>query len=693
MAGVTTTLLNRFKIWQKLAIVGLAFTIPLAITTYFLLDEKSIKIDFARYELFGDEYLRPCAELLEHLAAHATLERERLEGDATVRSRLAELSARIDRDFLDLAAVDRELGGPLETGLDRLRTRQRDAAFPATLRSQWERLKAGSPDVKTSNDRHAEVIAGVRLLITHVGDTSKLILDPDLDTYYQMDALLLRQPEIIDRLHGLRETVAATTGAKGVGKAMAPAERDRVAAALALIAYHNDTVEMDARMTINEAPNFSRYAGIERAIGGPMTESVSATRAALDLVQRTVIDAETAGPATIEVIPAIDRALTLHVRYWTVLLDHMDVMLKIRMNGDIRRRTFALTSTLIAVLLTALLTVLILRSITTPIQKAVHVANQLSRGELPESIEVGSATDETGVLLRAINDMLSFLDLRRTITTLKETTEVLSLAVGELEAQVVEQDQAASRQAAALQETQVTSQEIRQTSRLAAEKASAVLKVAERADLISRSGEAAIEKSVGGLTDIRKQVGDISQKIDELDQRTAQIGVITQTVKDLADQSNMLALNAAIEAVRSGEHGKGFAVVAREIRSLADQSIQATNRVNEILESVSSSIRSAVGIADTGRQRMEASVLEVRSSGERLGELSAIVQESSQSARQIAAAVSQQDAGVNEIFRAIGDQSTLMNDMVERVESTRRAISKVKSAAERVSDLADRFRV
>ncbi len=693
MAGVPMTLLNRFKIWQKLTIVGLAFTIPLAITTYFLLDEKSIKIDFARYELFGDEYLRPCAELLEHLTAHATLERERLEGDATVRPRLAELSARIDRDFLDLAAADRELGGPLETGLDRLRARQRDAAFPPTLRSQWERLKAGSPDVKTSNDRHAEIIAGVRLLITHVGDTSKLILDPDLDTYYQMDALLLRQPEIIDRLHGLRETVAATTGARGAGKALMPAERDRVAAALGLIAYHNDTVEMDARMTINEAPNFSRYAGIERAIGGPMTESVSATRAALELVQRTVIDGETTGAATIEVIPAIDRALNMHVRYWTVLLDHMDVMLKIRMNGDIRRRTVALTSTLIAVLLTALLTVLILKSITTPIQKAVHVANQLSRGELPESIEVGSATDETGVLLRAINDMLSFLDLRRTITTLKETTEVLSLAVGELEAQVVEQDQAASRQAAALQETQVTSQEIRQTSRLAAEKASAVLKVAERADLISRSGEAAIEKSVGGLTDIRKQVGDISQKIDELDQRTAQIGVITQTVKDLADQSNMLALNAAIEAVRSGEHGKGFAVVAREIRSLADQSIQATNRVNEILESVSSSIRSAVGIADTGRQRMEASVLEVRSSGERLGELSAIVQESSQSARQIAAAVSQQDAGVNEIFRAIGDQSTLMNDMVERVEGTRRAISKVKSAAEKVSDLADRFRV
>ena len=102
--------------------------------------------------------------------------------------------------------------------------------------------------------------------------------------------------------------------------------------------------------------------------------------------------------------------------------------------------------------------------------------------------------------------------------------------------------------------------------------------------------------SLGGLTDIRAQVDEIARKIAQLSERTQQIGGITQTVKDLADQSNMLALNAAIEAVRSGERGKGFAIVAREIRSLADQSIQATNRVREILEDISASIRRAVAI-------------------------------------------------------------------------------------------------
>jgi methyl-accepting chemotaxis protein len=226
---------------------------------------------------------------------------------------------------------------------------------------------------------------------------------------------------------------------------------------------------------------------------------------------------------------------------------------------------------------------------------------------------------------------------------------------------------------------------------VAAEKAQSVLQAAERADAVSRSGETAIEKSIGGLSEIREQVEQTVDKITELEKRTEQIGTITQTVKDLADQSNMLALNAAIEAVRSGEHGKGFAVVAREIRNLADQSIQATNRVTEILDSVLSSIREAVAMAESGRGRVEAGSVEIKSSGESLRELSRVVRDSSQSVRQIAAAVGQQDAGINQIFIALGDQSTLMDQTVKRLDDSRRAATTVRDVVARVTEIVGRF--
>jgi methyl-accepting chemotaxis protein len=196
---------------------------------------------------------------------------------------------------------------------------------------------------------------------------------------------------------------------------------------------------------------------------------------------------------------------------------------------------------------------------------------------------------------------------------------------------------------------------------------------------------------LGGLTDIRAQFQEVARCIRELNERTMQIGGITQTVKDLADQSNMLALNAAIEAVRSGEHGKGFGVVAREIRSLADQSIQATNRVQEILDGTNHAIRTAVSITETGGQRMEGGLLQVKESGENLHQLSKIVKESSQGVRQIAAAVSQQNAGITQIFSAVIDQNKMMEETANRLNATREAAKLVKGACEQVAAVSMRF--
>jgi methyl-accepting chemotaxis protein len=274
---------------------------------------------------------------------------------------------------------------------------------------------------------------------------------------------------------------------------------------------------------------------------------------------------------------------------------------------------------------------------------------------------------------------------------LQQSARMLTEALNDMERQTNEAEHQITRQAAALHETQATAQEIKQTSQLAAQKADVVLKVAEQADTIGRSGESAIEHSLGGLTDIRAQFHEVARCIRELNERTMQIGSITQTVKDLADQSNMLALNAAIEAVRSGEHGKGFAVVAREIRSLADQSIQATNRVQEILDGTNQAIRTAVSITETGGERMEGGLLQVKESGDSFHELSKIVRESSQGVRQIAAAVSQQNAGITQIFAAVTDQNKMMEETAHRLNATRDAAKLVKDASQQVASVSMRF--
>jgi methyl-accepting chemotaxis protein len=325
-----------------------------------------------------------------------------------------------------------------------------------------------------------------------------------------------------------------------------------------------------------------------------------------------------------------------------------------------------------------------------PLRDLTQAARRIVDGDLSQRIAVDT-NDEAGELAAAFAQMQE--KLKEVLRALQESVQLLTNAGNELGTSTEEQSQTITRQATALQETQVTAQEIKQTSLLAAQKAEAVLQLTEKAEAVSAQGESAIEGSLSGLTDIRAQVDEIAQRIAQLEGRTAQIGGITQTVKDLADQSNMLALNAAIEAVRSGEHGKGFAVVAREIRSLADQSIQATNRVREILEDIGSAIRGAVAITERGSQKIDGGLSQVRATGENLRALSNIVKDNSSAVRQIAAAVSQQNAGITQIFGAVTDQTKMMDETMRRLETTTQAASVLKGLSQRVSDVVGRFRV
>jgi methyl-accepting chemotaxis protein len=382
--------------------------------------------------------------------------------------------------------------------------------------------------------------------------------------------------------------------------------------------------------------NFSNHEGLKAGLQGPGTAAMDAIAALTGEIMERIVRAPTPTMSLGRLHEATATARTTSAQLWQELLGQQDQMIGIRLEKSLKSRRTVMVGLGVVVLI---------------------------------------------MLLLAVGMARNFSVLASTVKTLRQSVQMLTQAVGNIEEQTTAHSQAITRQAAALQETQSTAQEIKQTSQVAAESAVGILQVVERADALGKSGEGAIEASLHGLGDIRRQFDEIAVKIRELDERTVQIGGITQTVRDLADQSNMLALNAAIEAVRSGEHGKGFTVVAREIRSLADQSVQATSRVQELLESISSAVRKAVSITDTGGQRIEAGLLQVKGTGESLRELSKMVMESSQGVRQIAAAVSQQNVGISQIFTAVIDQNKMMDDTVKRLELTRDATGVVKTAS------------
>ncbi|NVJ15232.1 methyl-accepting chemotaxis protein [Myxococcus sp. AM010] len=332
------------------------------------------------------------------------------------------------------------------------------------------------------------------------------------------------------------------------------------------------------------------------------------------------------------------------------------------------------------------------RSVTRPISTLSDVVGRIVReGDLTQQVEVPARQDEVGELAASFAQMMSHL--RESTASLQQGTRVLGQTVAELTSASAQQERNLSRQASALQETQTTAQEIKQTSLMAADRSQEVLGVTARAREVGTAGEATVSASLEGFEQLREQVGRMAGSITALEERTRQIGGITQSVKDLADQSNMLALNAAIEAARSGEHGKGFGVVAREIRSLADQSISSTGRVREILEDVQRAIRATAALSEEGQRRTEVGLAQVRASGESLRELAGIIQDNANAAQQIAAAVSQQSAGVSQIFTAVTDLSRMMDETLQGMKATQTTTQTLRDVAQRMEAVASTYRV
>jgi methyl-accepting chemotaxis protein len=295
-----------------------------------------------------------------------------------------------------------------------------------------------------------------------------------------------------------------------------------------------------------------------------------------------------------------------------------------------------------------------------------------------------SSTDEMGDM--AVATARAFAKLRDFSLSLRDSAGALKRSADQLGLSTNKQTEVLTLQAAALQETQVTAQEMKETSALAAQKAESVLQQTERANEISQGGEEAIERSMSGLKEIQAQVRNMASRIRALDERARQIANITDSVKQLADRSNMLALNAAIEAVRSGEHGKGFGVVAREIRSLADQSIKATHNVRIILEDISEAIRSTAAMTEQGSERVETSLTEIREFSESIQQLSGIVRDNAQTVRQITIAVTQQSTGIGQIFKAVNDLSTMMDQTMSQLNASAGSVELVRDVSHRVSD-------
>lgn len=283
------------------------------------------------------------------------------------------------------------------------------------------------------------------------------------------------------------------------------------------------------------------------------------------------------------------------------------------------------------------------------------------------------------------------LETRRMIANLQEMTgqirdgvTILGTATSEILAATSQVAAGAAETATALSQTTTTVQEVKQTAQVSAQKARHVSESAQRAAQVSLVGSQSVQDSTQAMEGIREQMGAIAQSIVRLSEYSQAIGEIIATVNDLAEQSNLLAVNAAIEAARAGEHGKGFGVVAQEVKSLAEQSKQATGQVRGILTDIQKATTAAVMTTEQGSKAVEIGVRQSAQAGDSIRQLSESISEAAQAATQIAASSQQQLVGMDQVALAM---ENIKQGSVQNVASSRQ----VESAAHSLHQLGQRL--
>jgi methyl-accepting chemotaxis protein len=304
-----------------------------------------------------------------------------------------------------------------------------------------------------------------------------------------------------------------------------------------------------------------------------------------------------------------------------------------------------------AVLLACALGYWLHRAIATPLREATAVAARIATGDLRADVPAGSSDDEVGQLLRALGDMVQ--SWRAVAAETSRGVATLTGAASEILSSTAQAAASTAETAAAVSETTATVEEVKQTSVLSSDKSRAVSEAAQQAARNAADGRSALEESVKGMRTIQEKMEAIAGTVVRLSERSHAIGEITASVAGLAEQSNLLAVNAAIEAAKAGEHGKGFAVVAQEVKSLAEQSRQATRQVREILGEIQKSVGAAVMITEQGARTVAQGVEQTDQAGQAIRALADNMAEAAQAAVQIAVSSQQQLAGMDQVALAM----------------------------------------
>ncbi|MEG4168782.1 MULTISPECIES: SpoIIE family protein phosphatase [unclassified Microcoleus] len=394
-------LMNRLSYPQKFTLIGLLFAIPLTLVMYLLISEINSRVDFSQKEIYGNQYLRPLRQLREYIPKFQLLNYQPLNTNLSLPDTRADLEAKMDANFQSLANTDRQLGNILMSS-EKLNKIYQDWQNFKLRRSQWS--------LETYDLVYQRLAADINRLSTHVGDTSNLILDPDLDTYYLMDATLLKIPEIQKFLSEIR----LISQKNSLRSYATPEERSK------LITWAGKLRELNQDLAINMEVGSSNnpHGNLRQKLSEDVTKFNSVVELLTGQIDKLIYP--TALVEYYAYLDGSDRALNLSFEVWDETINELDLLLQKRIDSFVTKKRIISLVVLITLALVIYLFVSFYRSVMQTVFVLNEAAKKMASGNLNHKIILDNR-DELGQVVGAFNKIADALvGANQKITVLNE---------------------------------------------------------------------------------------------------------------------------------------------------------------------------------------------------------------------------------------------------------------------------------